>query len=1060
MATATKTKSKKANNKKKTDFHKKLVLFKYILGLFGIDTTTDEKSENYISRLAQNITDPELEGIDEEKRKTKIFLALTNKTVEYPGLTLAQLEDYDNNIVRHTIQIEEKREQKIKWKYFQYLALLFTEIYLDKYFTDKAALITDINNFREEYNKKVLPDEPISEFIEDDLNKVAFWNATGSGKTLIMHVNILQYQHYIKYKGKESDLNKVILITPNEGLSKQHEDELELSSIYAEIFQKEAKLLLSSLKPVEIIEITKLGDETREKTVSVEEFTSNNLVLVDEGHRGGSAGQEGPWMRRRNALCENGFSFEYSATFGQTVAKDNELSDKYAKCILFDYSYKYFYGDGYGKDYRILNLEDDTDQTRLQQYLIACLLAYFQQIKIYNENKKDLTPFMIEKPLWIFVGSSVNAVRTVNKKETSDVLDILYFVAEFIKDKAKSIQILDDLIKRKDGFLDSRGLSIFENKFTYLIKQNLNGEELYSQILKSVFNCSIDQAQLHIDNLKGVSGEIGLRIGDNDYFGVINVGDSEKLAKLCDDNRFNVNQKDFADSLFRSIDKKDSPINMLIGSKKFTEGWSSWRVSTMGLMNVGRSEGSQIIQLFGRGVRLKGYDFCLKRSRQQYFAKAPKNIETVETLNIFGIKADYMKEFKNYLELEGLPSNEKILEFCLPTISNLGNVKTPLKFPRIKDDLSFRKNGGKITLELPPDKFISNPTVIDLYSKVQTLESLKSSSGENQKNEERLREEHLAFLDYDEIFFELERYKYEKAFYNLSLSKDRIIEILNHRAWYVLKIPKNELEFNDFEKVKRWQEFAISIMKKYCERFYNYKKNDWEKDYREFVTLDDNDPNMVKEYKIFIDESRTDIIEKIVQLKEQIDKKQLIDIDFANFKTINWCNHLYKPLICIEDSEIKVSPVSLNAEEMLFVEDLKKYYENNAGLFNGKELYLLRNQGKKQGVGFFEANNFHPDFVLWLINDGKQYISFVDPKGLMHISGLQDPKIQFHKTIKDIERDMGDPNVVFNSFIISNSIFEQLSLAKERISKDAFEDNHVIFQEDGNYISKLIAKVL
>ena len=54
MATATKTKSKKANNKKKTDFHKKLVLFKYILSLFGIDTTTDEKSENYLSRLAQN----------------------------------------------------------------------------------------------------------------------------------------------------------------------------------------------------------------------------------------------------------------------------------------------------------------------------------------------------------------------------------------------------------------------------------------------------------------------------------------------------------------------------------------------------------------------------------------------------------------------------------------------------------------------------------------------------------------------------------------------------------------------------------------------------------------------------------------------------------------------------------------------------------------------------------------------------------------------------------------------------------------------------------------------
>lgn len=34
----------------------------------------------------------------------------------------------------------------------------------------------------------------------------------------------------------------------------------------------------------------------------------------------------------------------------------------------------------------------------------------------------------------------------------------------------------------------------------------------------------------------------------------------------------------------------------------------------MGLMNVGRTEGSEIIQLFGRGVRLKGHGSSLKRS--------------------------------------------------------------------------------------------------------------------------------------------------------------------------------------------------------------------------------------------------------------------------------------------------------------------------------------------------------------------------------------------------------------------------------------------------------------
>ena len=38
-----------------------------------------------------------------------------------------------------------------------------------------------------------------------DLRKIAFWNATGSGKTLLMHVNILQYQHYLDLHGQELD---------------------------------------------------------------------------------------------------------------------------------------------------------------------------------------------------------------------------------------------------------------------------------------------------------------------------------------------------------------------------------------------------------------------------------------------------------------------------------------------------------------------------------------------------------------------------------------------------------------------------------------------------------------------------------------------------------------------------------------------------------------------------------------------------------------------------------------------------------------------------------------
>ena len=61
-------------------------------------------------------------------------------------------------------------------------------------------------------------------------------------------------------------------------------------------------------------------------------------------------------------------------------------------------------------------------------------------------------------------------------------------------------------------------------------------------------------------------------------------------------------QENITGSLFDRINDPQSPVNVLIGSRKFMEGWDSFRVASMGLLNIGKGEGSQIIQLFGRGV--------------------------------------------------------------------------------------------------------------------------------------------------------------------------------------------------------------------------------------------------------------------------------------------------------------------------------------------------------------------------------------------------------------------------------------------------------------------------
>lgn len=1037
-------------------FDKRLVLNQWLLTLFEV---------NSLEELAEGMKDTRLEGLD-ENNISRFYHFLSGRLFERKALNKDVLLQYDQNIISHSLKMSGKREPAVTWKYFQYLALLFTEIYLDRYFRDPLSLLQALNAHVVLFNTDKAAADKVDSYKLDDLKKLAFWNATGSGKTLLMHVNILQYRHYLQLHGRERELNRIILLTPNEGLSKQHLQEFAISGLSAELFSKDGGTLFAG-KQIEIIDIHKLKDEMGDKTVAIDAFEGNNLVLVDEGHRG-SSGVE--WKSKRDKLCESGFSFEYSATFGQAMkaAGKADLIQEYAKCILFDYSYKYFYHDDYGKDYRILNLADDRDKEVRRLYLTACLLSFYQQQCLFIDKEQAFAPYLIEKPLWVFVGGSVNAVRTEKGQTVSDVVDILQFLSEFIGKKAQSTTNLEKLLGGKPGVLDQKQNEIFEKSFVYLSKKYQNGDDLYRDILKTLFNCSTLEAVLHVENLKGVGGEIGLRAGDNDHFGVINVGDDSALVKLCEANGLSTTDKEFSTSLFHKLNEKHSAVNILIGSKKFTEGWSSWRVSTMGLMNVGKKEGSEIIQLFGRGVRLKGYGFTLKRSRPIFGNTAPQYIEVLETLNIFGVRADYMQQFRAYLEEEGLPSNDDRDEFILPVLKNL--TFKQLNVLRLKDGMDFKKQGKRPSLDIPPEYIKHNKVVLDWYPIVQAMQSagtrISVDTATIQKHS--LTEEHIAFMNMDEVYFALQKFKSERAWYNLNLSKEDVVELLKNPSWYELHIPADELIFSGFSKVRRWQEIAVALLKEYCNAYYKYRKSEWELPHLEYQELKADDPNIVTEYRFLLDKSEEEVLSKLEQLKVAINSGKLKELNLAKyahgrFTPINFDRHIYAPLIHIAKATttIEVMPVHLNEGERDFVLHLQEYAEKNKEFFNGKELYLLRNQSKGRGIGFFEANNFYPDFIMWLVAADKQYVTFIDPKGLRNMSSYSWKKIEFAKVVKDIENRLGDPTIVLNSFIISTTPYADDGLWKQKMTKAEFEDCHVFFQEDAvGYIKKMMGRIV
>ena len=150
-------------------------------------------------------------------------------------ITPEKLRLYDENICRHTRKIGEKRGG-LQWKYYQYIALLFTEMYLDRYFSDADAFCNDLNAWLRQVKGQSLGLIDFQLYTPDKLNKLAFMCATGSGKTLIMHINILQFLHYFKRAKRINSrlsINKIIVLAPNENMSRQHLDELSRSSIPA-----------------------------------------------------------------------------------------------------------------------------------------------------------------------------------------------------------------------------------------------------------------------------------------------------------------------------------------------------------------------------------------------------------------------------------------------------------------------------------------------------------------------------------------------------------------------------------------------------------------------------------------------------------------------------------------------------------------------------------------------------------------------------------------------------------------------------------------------------------
>ena len=965
----------------------------------------------------------------------------------HPGrarVSSEQLCEYDANIVSHSHTLRMTEEHGRGWKAYQYLALLFTERYLSRYFDDPDQLCADLNRAKAGYRHVA----KIPAYITEDLRTIAFQSATGSGKTLLMHAHILQFQRYLGRCGGR--LNNIVLLTPNEQLSMQHERELRASGLRARLFS--AATGADILSPIEIIDLNKLAEKKGVKRVAVQDFGDNNLVLVDEGHLGASGKV---WRARRQELSRGGFTFEYSATFNQVVSKkDTGLLDTYGKCLLFDYSYRQFHEDGYGKDYAISNLPGGMEDAGSNMYLLGCLLTFYQQYRIWLDQGARWTSFNVTRPLWVFLGKTVTGSSKADQATKSDVMRILNFLAWVLAHGGQVREMLERLLAGRSGLPDERGEDYFHGWFGYL-RRNLK-DDLYTDICATLCN---GPGKLHVMYLTAGEGELHLRSADNPVFGVVNIGDATALHKLllADANPDIVIEREagFAEKLFAQVDQPNSPVNIVIGARRFIAGWNSWRVSVMGLMHVGVGEGPEIIQMFGRGVRLKGWNMSLKRHRSSGAALPDDSAELaqLETLYIFGLRANYMQAFRNLMEKEDMLGEQDTVK--LPVTWNFGR-KPELKLIRIKDNRKFELSDQRPVLPNPGASDMPLVT-LNLYPRLQSMTSSDRVAEPAVAEESVNLKAHHTFFNTARIYHRLLARKQQHHWHNLVIRYETIEQLLQNHNWYVLYMPRERLHLNNFNDLRDLEEIALELVTEYVNQFWRAQRRRWESEHIEVVTLSEADSNNVKQYELSAAVMQTHLVRDIHELSDNIREGYLHD---SKLGVIMTDVHAYQPLLyAAPDCKVTIRPVALNMDEKQVVEKLRELAEPRDPCLQDKELYLIRNLSRGRGVSFFDDYSYYPDFIVWLQDEHCQHVIFLDPKGLGRYGAKEQKKVGLHHAIKEIEQQVYniDPNLRLSAYVLSVTPAHQIDGAARSLAE--WKGDGVYFLNERDCLKQVIKDV-
>ncbi|GAA8072757.1 DEAD/DEAH box helicase family protein [Helicobacter pylori] len=808
---------------------------------------------------------------------------------------------------------------------------------------------------------------------ENFINRLAFYMATGSGKTIVI-IKLVELLSVAMGMGLIPKKN-IMFFSANENLIKQFEKEIEkynrgkdfskqidfknLKSVTHKNFHRAPKDSVINQIALFYYRADLMNDEeSKENLLNYKDYWDNgeNYVILDEAHKGNKS--ESKRQAIFSLLSLKGFLFNFSATF-------TEESDLITS--VYNLSVGEWVKLGYGKESVLLkknnlnafkDLKDLNDREKEIALLKALLLLGMQ--------KRYKTEGYFYDPLMLVFTHSVNV-------ENSDAEIFFKTLARVIEndDGNDFLKAKEDLLEEiKDPeFLFSDGKD--KDYKVKVFKEGLKSMD-FKGLKEEVFYASNGHIEVII-NPKN-NQEIAFKLNTSDkVFCLIKIGDitewiCEKLKSVKVVSK-NLSFKE--ESYFSQIDR--SSINILVGSRTFETGWDSTRPSVILFLNIGLDDDAKklVKQSFGRGVRIES----VKNQRQR--------------LAYLDIDEAIKKDLKpNAAMLETL--------FVIPT--NHASLEAILKIQKESENGGENRGSWReIKLEKTP---IKHALFVPCYRKEPTsiLELPESASFKmSEKN----------FKDLKECF-------------NLMSEKHFILkhEIYDPKDYATLK---DMIQQAHVKKVSTWHykdlDYMISEIKGKL-----YPNQKVPKD--EFNALDNEKIVHFKRIKVKADKQEA-LIKTIQEVKEHapLDKETLrikiaqgeIDpydtekhkqdktFEVGGAELLKLKEHYYTPLIKAKDCDWLKHVVKVKSE-IDFLQELQDQ-ETTKTLQENYDFWAFSKIDEHLDNLFIPYINdaterrFFPDFIFWLQKGDTQIICFIDPKGITYAD--YEHKADAYKLFKD-----------------------------------------------------------